>query len=428
MNTSKTMVETTNQKRDSIYTQEKINHKFNSYCCPSCSALPEILNYSEGSGTIKLDCKTHGIMTLDLQEYLEKLEKKGQRQFNNKCKTHNEKYVFYCRECKENLCEKCLDDSTHKNHKNSIYEIKSLNPNNNELFLLNDRINSYLQKKDQLIKMIKNLDDKITFYDTLINSYEIQEPNYLLNINLKHLLYGEKLNFDEIKNINFKKEKSQTMNINDFIKTHFVEGTKGLNQLTLINKNIKNELMQELINNIDNNNIFNILKNNNLIKEPKDVISLKSIKMLNLRGNKITSLNFLAGKQFPNLKILSLNDNEIGSIDILKDISCPSLQELYLAKNKINDIRVLSQVKMKNLSILWLSDNSITSIDVFENVDFPQLLKLGLNKNKITDISVFSKKKFPQLYELYLNDNEFEMNNFSKVIEILFIKIKKFYY
>ena len=428
MNTSKTMVEATNKKRDSIYTQEKIIHKFNSYCCPSCSALPEILNYSEGSGTIKLDCKAHGVMTLDLQEYLEKLEKKGLKQFNNKCKDHNEQYVYYCRECKENLCEKCLDDSTHKNHKNNIYEIRSLNPNNNELFLLNDRINSYLQKKDQLTKMIKSLDDKITFYDTLINSYEIQEPNYLLNINLKHLLYGEKLNFDEIKNINFKKEKSQTMNINDFIKNHFVEGTKGLNQLTLINKNIKNELIQELINNIDNNNIFNILKNDNLIKEPKDVISLKNIKMLNLRGNKITSLNFLAGKQFPNLKILSLNDNEIGSIDILKDISCPSLKELYLAKNKIDDISVLSQVKMKNLSILWLSDNSITSIDVFGNVDFPQLLKLGLNKNKIKDISVFSKKKFPQLYELYLNDNEFEMNNFSKVIEILFIKIKKFYY
>ena len=428
MNTSKTMKDIPSQKRDSIYTSEKLTHKYNSYCCPSCSAIPEILNYSEGSGTIKLDCKTHGVVTIDLQEYLEKLEKKGQKQFNNKCQEHNEQYAFYCRECKDNLCEKCLDDSKHKSHKNNIYEIKSLNPNNNELFLLNDRINSYLQKKDQLRKMIKSLDDKITFYDTLINSYEIQEPNYLLNINLKHLLYGEKLNFDEIKNINFKREQSQTMNINDFIKAHFVEGTKGQNQLTLINKNIKNELMQELINNIDNNNIFNILKNVNIIKEPKDVISLKDIKLLNLRGNKITSLNFLAGKQFPNLNILSLNDNEISSIDILKDISLPSIKELYLSKNKINDISVLSQVKMKNLSILWLSDNSITSIEVLGNVDFPRLLRLGLNKNRIKDISVFSKKKFPQLYELYLNDNEFEMINFSKVIEILFIKIKKFYY
>ena len=428
MNTCKTMVEKPILKGSSINTLENLNHKFNSYCCPSCSELPEILNYSEGSGTIKLDCKNHGVMTLDIQEYLEKLEKMGQRQFNNKCKNHNEQYVFYCRECKENLCEKCLDDSIHKNHKNSIYEIQSLNPNNNELFLLNDRINSYLQKKDQLTKMIKSLDDKITFYDTLINSYEIQEPNYLLNINLKHLLYGEKLNLDEFKNINFKKEKSHITNINDFIKTNFVEATKGLNQLTLINKNIKNELMQELINNIDNNNIFNILKNDSLIKEPKDVISLNNIKMLNLRGNKITSLDFLSGKQFPNLKILSLNDNEIGSIDTLKDLSFPSMKELYLSKNKINDISVLSQVKMKNLNILWLSDNNITSIEVFEKVDFPQLLKLGLNKNKIKDISVFSKKKFPQLYELYLNDNEFEMNNFSKVIEVLFIKIKKFYY
>ncbi len=428
MNTCKTMVDKPTQNGDSINTQGNLFHKFNSYYCPSCSELPEILNYSEGSGTIKLECKTHGVMTLDLQEFLEKLEKRGQMQFNNKCKEHYEQYVYYCRECKENLCEKCLDNSIHKNHKNNIYEIQSLNLNNNELFMLNDRINNFLQEKDKLTKMMKSLDDKITLFDTLINCYEVQEPNYLLNINLKHLLHGENLNLDEIKSINFKKQKSQIMNINDLIKNHFVDATKRQNQLTLIDKKIKNELIQELIDNIDNNNIYNILKNENLIKEPKDVISLKNIKMLNLRGNKITSLNFLSGKQFPNLNILSLNDNEISSIDNLKDIICPSIKELYLSKNKINDISVLSQVKMKNLSILWLSDNSITSIDVFGNVDFPKLLKLGLNKNKIKDISVFSKKKFSQLYELYLNDNEFEMNNFSKVIEILFIKIKKFYY
>jgi hypothetical protein len=70
------MADIPSQKRDSIYTSEKLIHKYNSYCCPSCSAIPEILNYSEGSGTIKLDCKAHGVMTLDLQEYLEKLEKK----------------------------------------------------------------------------------------------------------------------------------------------------------------------------------------------------------------------------------------------------------------------------------------------------------------------------------------------------------------
>jgi len=36
------------------------------------------------------------------------------------------------------------------------------------------------------MKKIKNLDDKITFYDTLITSLEKQRPNYLLNINIKH--------------------------------------------------------------------------------------------------------------------------------------------------------------------------------------------------------------------------------------------------
>ena len=87
-------------------------------------------------------------------------------------------------------------------------------------------------------------------------------------------------------------------------------------------------------------------------------------------------------------------------------------------------------MKTPKLRMLWLSKNNITSIEVLAKVQFPELLKLNLGKNKISDIKVFTqhKAKFPQLYELYLNDNQFELKDFNKIIELLFLKVKQFYY
>ena len=193
---------------------------------------------------------------------------------------------------------------------------------------------------------------------------------------------------------------------------------------------MKNELIEGVFKGIEENTIYDILKSSGKIKEPTEIINLKNIKILNLRGNKLTSLNFISNKNFPFLEILSLNDNEINSISNLKSVSFPLLKELYLAKNKIENIDVLAELKTPNLTILWLANNNIVSIDIFEKVNFPNLLKLSLGKNQIKNINVFSKNraKLPQLYELYLNDNEFEINNFSKIIDSLFLKIKQFYY
>ena len=84
----------------------------------------------------------------------------------NKCSQHkNEPYVYYCFTCEENLCQKCIKE-LEKQHENHIkYNIESLRPNNNEILLVKNKINIYLEKKNEYLKIIKNLDDKISFYD-----------------------------------------------------------------------------------------------------------------------------------------------------------------------------------------------------------------------------------------------------------------------
>ena len=429
MNISNTKIE----QRKSLLPKLKNNyyHKFDTYTCPFCSTLPEILYFNEGNNTIKIKCKKHGENILETQDYLEKMsnwQRTSEIELKNKCNIHNLQFSYYCKNCEENICQKCLKNiNIHDNH--IKYEIDSLRPNNTEISLIYERINIFLQKKDELIRTIKILDDKITFYDTLIYTYERQNPNYLLYINLKHLLHGEKLNFESIKNIEFSYEQSKKEIFDDFVKNNFIDATLGLNKLNLKEKYMGNELLEDLVKGIDNNSVFRTLKFGGKIQGPKEVIVLKNIKYLILRSNQLSSLNFIMGKDFPFLEVLSLNDNELVSIDELKTVSFPSLRELYLSKNKIMNIDILSSLNIRNLEVLWLSHNNITSINVLEKVYFPQLIKLGLNKNKIKNINVFGKNKtkFPQLLELYLNDNEINKESFSEIIMHLYKTIEEFY-
>lgn len=421
-----------NQNSSSNISTGNYFHKYDSYSCPYCSSLPEILNFNEINSTIKFKCKKHGENTLLIQDYLDKMinwVNISEIKSKNKCSIHNDVFAFYCKNCEENICQKCLKELTkHEDH--IKYNISSLNPNKSEILLLKEKITFWLNKKEELIHQIKQLNDKISFYDALINSYERQSSNYLLNINLKHLLFGEKLNPDLIKNAEFIKYNTEKSNFEDFIKNKFLESTKNQNELNLIGDNITEKFFTELIKSIEDNTVFRILKFSGKIKTAKEIIDLKNIKILNLRGNKISNINFLSNKNFSSLEVLSLNDNEIESIDSLKNVICPNLKELYLSKNNISNIDIFKELNIVKLKILWLSNNKIVSIDVFENVKFPQLAKLGLNKNIIKDIGVFARKraKFPRLFELYLHNNEFDPKAFFDIIQNLYRRLREFYY
>ena len=425
-----------NNDKKNTYNLENLFHKYDSYCCPYCTNLPEILNYNEGNGMIKFKCKKHGENNICIDDYLENIKKYvsiSEINTKNKCSKHrNELFTNYCLTCQEHICQKCLKES--KIHENHIkYNIESLRPNNNEILVIKNKISIYLQEKTELMKKLKNIEDKIIFLDTLINTFERQKPNFFLNINIKHLLNGEHINLDEI--VKDFKQKSGLLDsemkkelYEDFIKNNFLAATEGMNKLNLMNQNLGNEIMIEIMNGIEKSNIFKILKFAGKISTPNKVISMKDIKYLNLRGNKLSNIDFLLNKNLNSLEILSLNDNEIASIEILKNLKFPLLKELYLSKNKINSIDPLIDIKTTKLQILWISENNISNIDALEKVNFPQLRKLGLNKNQIKNINIFKKVKFPQLFELYLNDNEFDPDEFYEIIESLSFKIREFYY
>ena len=197
------------------------------------------------------------------------------------------------------------------------------------------------------------MEDKITFYDALIYSLENQKQNFFLNINVKHLIHGEKIDLDEIvKDFHIKsghaaiEEKKEIFD--DFIKSNFLKVAKGMNQLNLLNQNFGDEFVTNLMDGVESNTIYKILQ---LAKKLIILITFKNIQYLNLRGNNLTNVNFMGGgRNFTSLEILSLNNNEVTSIDVLKNIYCPLLRELYLSRNKISSIDVLKDLKIKKIT------------------------------------------------------------------------------
>jgi len=119
--------------------------------------------------------KEHKIMDYDLINYI--------------CKTHNERYTSYCKECEKNICDIC-EIKSHNNH-NLIYHkdiIKNIENNNNieELKIKIDKLNKEIKEIiNKLNKIIKNIDIYFKINENLINNNNIRNRNYQVLINIK---------------------------------------------------------------------------------------------------------------------------------------------------------------------------------------------------------------------------------------------------
>ena len=53
------MNENNNEKKktSNLYSLDNLFHKYDCYCCPYCTNLPEILSFNEGNGIVKFKCK-----------------------------------------------------------------------------------------------------------------------------------------------------------------------------------------------------------------------------------------------------------------------------------------------------------------------------------------------------------------------------------
>ena len=414
-------------------TINKRPQKFKNYCCPFCLEIPEILNFDEINNNISLKCPTHGKNIINNNSYLELISKllaSSKNENNNICNKHKKNFEIYCKTCEMNLCINCIHEN--KDHLNHLkFKILDICPSTNEIIFINNKINIFLEEKEKLIKKLENLNNKIIFFDTILNGIEKDTTNYFKNINVKHLIYGEDIDFMKIY-----KETSEPLldikkiKIDEIFNEKTIDFIKNKNELLLINKKARDEFISPLF----NNSLIDII-NENHIKLKIDISFLnenilQNLKVINLKGNKIESLNFLSNKNFHNLEFLGLNDNNIKDIEPLKQLNAPLIKQIYLSKNNIDSIKAFENIKMNYLQILWLSDNSITSIDSFKNCHIQKLEKLGMNKNKINNIKVFKYAKFPLLMELYINDNDidYEISENKEVIKMLENKIEDFFY
>ncbi|XP_078674643.1 uncharacterized protein LOC144912786 [Branchiostoma floridae x Branchiostoma belcheri] len=180
-------------------------------------------------------------------------------------------------------------------------------------------------------------------------------------------------------------------------KTISILGLKN-NQITTISQSefaryenlIELDLNTNLITNIHNDTFSN----------------LPRLQTLYLHINKITKIQFGSLSNLPELQKLWLNSNKIIIIHFGLFSNLPQLQDLDLAMNKITKIHPDTFSNLHKLKTLSLQFNQITEIQAGTLSSQSQLEFLMLNSNQITNIQPDTLPYLPKLRELFLHANK----------------------
>lgn len=100
----------------------------------------------------------------------------------------------------------------------------------------------------------------------------------------------------------------------------------------------------------------------NFIEDIMDVIPLSSLKILNLRGNRISVIDKMAFSQLEFLQELDLSKNNIQSLPIDWCTNLKNLQYLNLKSNQFARIADMSITWLLHLKKLYISGNQVTEI------------------------------------------------------------------
>ncbi|XP_067119917.1 leucine-rich repeat-containing protein 57-like [Centruroides vittatus] len=142
------------------------------------------------------------------------------------------------------------------------------------------------------------------------------------------------------------------------------------------------------------------LCNCDLSEFPRDLFSLKTLRTLDISGNKISNIPSNVGL-FVHLKHLTANNNKISQLP--KEIgNLTKLESLSLNGNRLTALpSTLSQ--LKNLRTVSISNNHLTKFPVVF-CDLPHLDMLDLSHNKITEVPDDLQNLF--VAELNMNQNQ----------------------
>lgn len=137
-----------------------------------------------------------------------------------------------------------------------------------------------------------------------------------------------------------------------------------------------------------------------------DFLQATKLKILNLRGNKLTTIPFSAFALAPALQAIDLSYNVITEIDDLAFNGLKELTALDLSNNRIGMLKAFTFSGLINLQILDLSNNKIKLVEDGA-LSLPQLVFLDVNSN---DIKLLPENLFgiqsPPLTVLDFGDNK----------------------
>jgi len=388
-------------------------------CC-KCGEIPEILNVHTDNSKIELKCKNCGIFEILINDYYDKLSKKN---YFNEChfcsKTDN---LYYCYECRHNICEKCKKKDSHKTHKFIIKLEKKEDycPKHSQKFkyFCNDCQENFCKEekkkehKEHQIIEINPKDEEYEKYYKIIEETN-KELKRIVDFNKLVLNTGEKFqnNYFHLKSI---------INLGDSLQ-------KGNNR----NSKDTKCLLSGLKNDLENSKkiINNLKQSKEEIKKLK--IKNKHVKLSNKELN-CEDFKNISHITFTQLIELDISENKIINIEPFKTMSLPFLEFLNLGHNQISIIEPITELKSKNLQYIFLQNNQIEDLDSLLNSEFPSLKILRMENNVFKEEKIATKeekeaKKKAREDKLKLISKKYNGKFFYKTIEEEINDFKKNY-
>ena len=351
------------------------------------------------------------------------------------CWLHKENYFAYCKNCKENICNKCYFEKKHNTHDVVMFSKILLNDQN--LIEIKDKLFKEKKNWDFIEKVFKTslVNLKKKFYsllnikkdisklkEILISEYEKHSSNYQTIMSCKKLEY-------ESKNIVFNKKTEDEYGLelmsqifvllNKKISRHFSYNSSNL-ELKECKENNIDDLNR---NNIDENNNNN---NNNNSSNKESESKQKKNKARLYNSNKKTATN---KKSF---------NNEENMLEKVKNISLTNLNNFQNStslvdkeKNKNNSTNKL--LKRNLIEIENDFKNNNTNADENSNINYSLSGVVKKDKeneeeeeeeeedeeDKIDDNLLFFPKRSLKLKDLKdkspLNRNRLNDNNLQKI-------------
>ncbi|WP_108801834.1 COR domain-containing protein [Aquimarina sp. Aq107] len=151
------------------------------------------------------------------------------------------------------------------------------------------------------------------------------------------------------------------------------------------------------------------LRNCNLTKIPDEILEVKDLSILNLRGNSISDLSFL--EKIDSLKELDIRGNVVDNISSLRNLS--NLEVLDIGYNSVSDFSPLAN--LINLKKIWLENNNISNIFFLEKL--ANLEHINLQNNCINDLSYLTN--LSGLKSIDIQNNNISDFSFLKKINSL---------